>query len=806
MRGGNFQVASWALLAALGGCAQSSAPAPAAMAVSCESVASAHQGAIVSAHRGGAAYAPENTLLAFRNGARLGVDQLEMDTQLTADNQLVIIHDDTLDRTTNCSGAVNSKTLAQVEACDAAYWFTPGQGVTVPDMKLSHPLRGTGVQVPTLKSLLDWYVTLPCDRPQLSIEIKNIPGETNFDPVGDKIAKVLLPLLAQYGLQKEIIIQSFWPVTLVQVKLLNPKLRTQFLTTSSDGELAAANLADVIATGQDISAPNFDAPDFLAPVVLAAHTAGKLVLPYTPDTYADQQKVLGLGADGLITNFPACTLQLLNRPLPARIATAGVPETTACPQVNAPPVVNVSDRPDAATCAVLRPSRWHAEIGHADSNAKLRVVGIQYKQEIRNVVSYASFRTKMRCLMQDDVVPLMQPGLPMLVVFNEDIGLMTIATGSRGALVRAQAATPLRGPLGDQVPAGILTALGVLNTTYATQVAAYQAMFPAIDPRKEVFVAATDTFARAFSQTFSDIARDYGVYVVASNNMARYRASKDPVEMALFKDPDLASVDEVYVATSARVANTTFLWGPSDIHPQAPRGETNLLFANEKVPLTDIEKNLIGLDEGPATGDAAKANAAGYTVAGFHLGFATSLPAFKWGYDFGQRPANLEPCADVRVSYMTCMDSLGVDVVVQAEANPGRWAANVAQGWQPLGWMDSTWRTVAEPSVKFLYNITPMLTGNLLDLGFDGQSAITGRHAGGAAHYIGDLDFVTGTDAEAFRSYVGDKPGFLALAPWVTPDASRAELTATGTALSPGSNDPLENDYLETAVWADLTR
>lgn len=791
--------------AALPGCSRSTDPATAPH-FACETARAAN-GAIVSAHRGGAAYAPENTLPAFRNAVRLGVDQLEMDTQLTADNQLVILHDDTLDRTTDCSGAVNAQTLAQVQACDAAYWFTPGQGVTVPGTDVPHPLRGAGVRVPTLQALLDWYVTLPCGRPTLSIEIKNIPGETNFDPAGDKTAKVLLPLLARYGVDKDVVIQSFWPVTLVQVKQMNPALRTQFLTSSASGETAAANLADVIATGQDISAPNFDAPDFLTPVVQAAHAAGKQVLPYTPDAYADLQKTLGLGVDGLITNFPACALQALGRAVPARIATDGIPETAACPDVSAPPAASLADRPDAATCAALRPTRWLAATGTADAHARLRVVGIQYKQEVRHVGSYASFRTKMRCLMQDHAVPLMRAGLPMLVVFNEDIGLMTLATGTRGAAVREQAATPLRGPLGDQVPAGILTGLGLLNAAYAPQVAAYQAMFPGIDPRKQVFVAATDTFARAFSQTFSDIARDYGVYVVASNNMPRYRASRDPVEMALFRDPDLAGADEVYVATSAHVANTTFLWGPADLHPEAPRGETNLIFRNEKVPLTDIEKTLIGLDEGPATGDAARANAAGAVVAGFRLGFATSLPAFAWGYDFGQRPAGLQPCADVHLSYMPCMDSLGVDVVVQAEANPGRWAANVSKGWQPLEWMNSTWRSVAEPTVKFRYNITPMLTGNLLDLAFDGQSAITARGAQQTPrHYIGNTVFTVGSDAEAYRPYVGGKLEFLALAPWVTGDADRDALIATGNALSPGSNAALENDYLETAVWADLTR
>ena len=731
-----------------------------------------------------------------------------MDTQLTSDGQLVIVHDDTLDRTTDCSGAINSKTLTQIEACDGAHWFSPGQGVTVPSMNVPHPLRSSGVKVPALRDLLAWYQTLDCNRPDLSIEIKNIPGETNFDPAGDKTAKVLLPLLAQFGLEKEVIIQSFWPLTLDAVKSMNPRLRTQFLTTSSSGQTATANLAYVIARNHDITAPNFDAPDFIAPVVTAAHTAHKVVLPYTPDHYADQQKVLGLGADGLITNFPACMLQLLGRPVPPRVAADGIPDDTpACPDVVAPPPASMANRPSPEICAALRPRRWSPAQGVANENAKLRAIGIQYKQEVRHVETYDSFRTKMRCLMEDHVVPQMKPGAPMLVVFNEDIGLMTVAIGLRGALVRKQAATPLRAPLGDQVPVGIAVALGELNAAYAPQVAAYQAMFPVIDPRKEIFVAATDTFARAFSQTFSGIARDYGVYVVASNNMPRYRASKEPADVLLFKDPELANVDEVYVATSAHVANTTFLWGPLDIHPEAPRGETNLLFRNEKVPLTDIEKTLIALDEGPATGDDAIANAAGYEIEGFRLGFATSLPAFTWGYDFGQRPADLQPCADARTSYMPCMNALGVEVVVQAEANPGRWAADAANGWQPLEWMNSTWRTVTEPSVHFRYNITPMLTGNLLDLPFDGQSAITMRGAHSApAHYIGNLEFESEPDPARYQSYVGDKPEFLLLAPWVTPDASRAQLRDTGTKLSPGSGDALENDYLETAVWADLTR
>lgn len=484
--------------------------------------------------------------------------------------------------------------------------------------------------------------------------------------------------------------------------------------------------------------------------------------------------------------------------------TSGSGATTPPPVVNGPRLP--AERPDAATCAALRPARWLPAQGYAETGARLRAVAIQYKQEVRHVESYQSFRTKMRCLMEDHAVPQMRPGLPMLVVYNEDIGLMTLATGSRGAAVRAQAESPARGPAGDGAPAGIAGALGLLNSAYAPQIAAVQALLGPIDPRKQVFVAATDTFARAYMQTFSDIARDYGVYVVGSNNHPRYRASRDPAEIALFQDPDLPPVDEVYIATTATVTNQTDLWGPVDLHPQAPKGETNLLFRNDKVPLTDIERTLLALDEGPATGAAGRANAAGWVVEGFRLGFATSLPAFQWGSDFGQ-PHPADACEDVRDSFMSCMDQLGVEVVVQAEANPGRWAALVPGGWQPLEWMNSAWRTVADPHAGFLYNLCPHLVGNLLDLPFDGQTVIAKRGGRGTpGRYVGNTEFVAGTDLEPFRPYLGDKPEFVALAPWVTPDAPRAALLDTGARLAPGSGDALENDYLETAVWADLVK
>jgi hypothetical protein len=485
------------------------------------------------------------------------------------------------------------------------------------------------------------------------------------------------------------------------------------------------------------------------------------------------------------------------------LAAAGALSVAAVPgRADAP-----ADRPDADTCAALRPSRWQPAIGQPEPDAAMRTVAVQFKQDVRHVATYGSFRTKMRCLMEDHVVPVMEPGLPTLVVFNEDIGLMTLATGSRGVAIREQATSPLRAPTGDRGPAPVAAAgaLGALNAAYAPQVAEYQRRFGPIDPRKQAFVAATDTMVRAYTRTFSDIARDYGVYVVATNNMAPYEASSDPYDIAVFADPDLGTVDEVYVATEPTVTNQTSIWGPEEVAPDAPPGERNLLFTNHKVPLTSLETDLLAIDEGPSEGPEAIANAAGVEVAGFRLGFATSLPAFQWGYGFGKRPADLDPCADVRTTYMPCMDALGVDVVIQAEANPGRWADYQPGGWQPLEWMESTWRTVADPSVGFDYNITAHMVGNLLDVTFDGQTAITRRgHDGTGQHYAGNTEFVPDRDVDAYRVHVGAKPEFVVLAPWVVEDTDRSRLAEVAAALAPGSGDELENDYLETAVWADL--
>jgi hypothetical protein len=447
--------------------------------------------------------------------------------------------------------------------------------------------------------------------------------------------------------------------------------------------------------------------------------------------------------------------------------------------------------------------------GHDDPGGHLRVFAVQYRLDLAHAETIESYRAAMRRLMDELVVPHVVPGRPTLVVFPEAVGLPVLATGDRGAGFRALAAGSATPPGADGVPTALMTGLAALGEASGDRIGAYAALFgpESLDLRTVVHLAGTDTAARGFSQTFSDIARDYGVWVVAGNYQPPFRETTEAGEIAAFGEPGAASA---YVATTPRVTNATFLWGPEDVARDAPGPERNLLARNEKIPLTAMELDLMGLAEGPAEGADARRNAGWTEVAGFRVGFATSLPAFAYGYPFGERSADFDPFADLRSSYAAAQDALGVDVMIQSDANPGPWAifTDPAQGgtgaWQPLEWMGSTWRAVADPTVAFRYNVTPMMTGNLLDLPFDGQSSITGRGAASApAHFVGNGE-PSPSDPAEYGVYAGAKPEFLALAPWVVADAPRDELMDTMAALLPGSGHDLENRYIETAIYADL--
>jgi hypothetical protein len=237
-----------------------------------------------------------------------------------------------------------------------------------------------------------------------------------------------------------------------------------------------------------------------------------------------------------------------------------------------------------------------------------------------------------------------------------------------------------------------------------------------IGPLLGAFVGATDTVVRAFMETFSEAARRYRIYLVGSMDLPAFRASSRPADVALFHDPGYPPPRLVYVATSPKVYNHVFMWGPRDVRRTGPDVLRNVVASNVKVPLTPLEQE-IGFTPGPSSGRAALSNLRPYRLPGTRarIGFATSLPAFE----YGDPRRGVDPCSNVAAYYMRCLNRLGANMVIQDEANPGRWTGpdgSSSEKWQPLSWMLSTYRGVSDPSVRFDYNVTAMMVGNLADL------------------------------------------------------------------------------------------
>lgn len=265
----------------------------------------------VSAHRGGAAYAPENTMEAFRNAARMGVDDLETDSTLTRDGKLVLIHDATLDRTSNCSGPINAKTYAELLECDAGFWYTPGQATTSPSAQGPFPYRSKGIQIPLAEELFAFTKSLGQFGPSVTIEIKNIPGEAGYEVACPKAATTLVSLIQKSGIKEKIIVQSFDPSCLVTVRALDSSIQTLNLNFAS-ATLAVTSSA---AAGFTYASPAFDLPDLNSSTVNLAKQLNVKINPYTVDTSADLKKMIELKVDGVITNYPACMLTIQKRPV-----------------------------------------------------------------------------------------------------------------------------------------------------------------------------------------------------------------------------------------------------------------------------------------------------------------------------------------------------------------------------------------------------------------------------------------------------------------------------------------------------------
>jgi len=246
------------------------------------------------AHRGGSRLRPENTLPAFTHAVSLGVDALECDVHLSADDQVVVIHDPTLERTTDATGPVSAKTAAELSALDAAYHFSE---------RGAFPYRGKGIGIPLLSALLEEVRDLP-----IVIEIK---GES------PRVAERALAIVRAAGASDRVIVGGFSGVVLDAVR----RWPGPVVTSASSREVQSALRRSYLwLTPRQSGFDLFQVPVRLRgqpiltrALVKTARRAGIPMHAWIVDDRDEMERLIGWGVTGLISDRPDTAVEVARR-------------------------------------------------------------------------------------------------------------------------------------------------------------------------------------------------------------------------------------------------------------------------------------------------------------------------------------------------------------------------------------------------------------------------------------------------------------------------------------------------------------
>jgi glycerophosphoryl diester phosphodiesterase len=252
---------------------------------------------LVIAHQGGDGLWPGDTMYAFQHAADLGADVLEMDLHVTKDGVLVLMHDETVDRTTDGTGEIGSLTLDELKQLDAGYDWSDDDGATT-------PYRGQGITVPTLEEV---FQAFPGQR--MLIEIKQVN-----QPINAKFCD----LIHQYDLQDRVMVAAFSDPVMDLFREDCPGVAT----SASQDEGANFILLSRVLLGF-LSRPAYQSlqvPEESSGIsimnqrfVRSAHRSNLRVEPWTIDDPDKMREFIGWGVDGLITDRPDLMLEVLGR-------------------------------------------------------------------------------------------------------------------------------------------------------------------------------------------------------------------------------------------------------------------------------------------------------------------------------------------------------------------------------------------------------------------------------------------------------------------------------------------------------------
>jgi glycerophosphoryl diester phosphodiesterase len=252
---------------------------------------------LVMAHRGGAGLWPENTMYGFERAVDLGVDMLETEIHSTADDILVLMHDSTVDRTTNGSGPIRAFTLEELKTLDAGYNWTSDGGQTF-------PFRGSGITVPTLEEV---FTALPAVR--MNIDIKQEKPS---------LVEPLCKTIRAFDMVDKVMVASFSSKVLKAFRRVCPEVAT----SAGTGEVALFFMMNMVFLGAAYrpACQAFQIPEYSSGLrvltkrfVNTAHGLNLDVHVWTINEVTDMKRLLALGVDGIVTDYPDRLISLLRK-------------------------------------------------------------------------------------------------------------------------------------------------------------------------------------------------------------------------------------------------------------------------------------------------------------------------------------------------------------------------------------------------------------------------------------------------------------------------------------------------------------
>jgi glycerophosphoryl diester phosphodiesterase len=240
---------------------------------------------LVVGHRGFSGVAPENTVASFKKAMEIGVDMIELDVHLSKDGQVVVIHDDTLNRTTNGKGKVVSDTLNELKQLDAGSWFSS---------------EFSGEKIPTLREVLE----LTRGRTTLNIELKK--GDSGPYTIVD-LADRALEEVEKAAMLNQVLFASFDSSAIESIREKNPRIPVALIYSkswSSPQEIIGGRPILVLSCrGTVLTETN----------VSKARQQGIKVLVWTLNTEEHMEHFLNMGVDGIITNHPDRLIKILKK-------------------------------------------------------------------------------------------------------------------------------------------------------------------------------------------------------------------------------------------------------------------------------------------------------------------------------------------------------------------------------------------------------------------------------------------------------------------------------------------------------------